>query len=304
MPNRASAHWANTSSHGISRPSPSGNLLFIILNILLSSSFILGMRWNQLNDRDLLSVGAINYITGWLVSLILYLLPGNQAHSSPAILWGTVNGAGYFIAFFLLLGTMKWKGAAQATVFARLSILVPVSVGIIVWGETPNGAEWGGITLACVSLLLIGGGKNLIEEKLPPGAFVTISLFFLIAGCSRLAQEGFKHQAEENEQMAYLLAAFTVMGVCSAVMLMKRKVKPGWTECWTGVLIGIANSLQVLFILKALEGYPGYVVFPVASAGGLLMTTLFAVIWLKESLSARGLVGISVAVLAVVALQS
>ncbi|MDA0841857.1 MAG: EamA family transporter [Planctomycetota bacterium] len=279
-------------------------MLFIILNIFLSSTFILGMRWNQKNGRDILSVGAINYITGWMVSAILYFLPGNQAYSTPAILWGTVNGAGYFIAFFLLLKTMRLKGAAQATVIARLSILVPVFVGIAVWGETPAPMEWGGIALACVSLLLIGGGANLSPADLPRQAFTIIALFFVVAGCSRLAQEGFKHQAADNEQMAYLLAAFTCMGVCSVIMLIKRGVRPGWAECWTGILIGIANSLQVLFILKALKEYPGYVVFPVTGAGGMLVTTFAAVLWLKESLSSRSLIGILLAVLSVVALQS
>jgi len=262
------------------------------------------MRWNQKNESDILSVGAINYITGWLVSAILYMLPGNQAHSIPAILWGTVNGAGYFIAFFLLLGTMRLKGAAQATVIARLSILLPVFVGIAVWGEKPDPMEWCGISLACISLLLIGGGANLSQTQFPRQAFITIAMFFLIAGCSRLAQEGFKHQAAESEQMAYLLAAFTFMGTCSVVMLLNRGVRPGWSECWTGILIGIANCLQVLFILKALEEYPGYVVFPVTAAGGMLVTTLAAVLWLKESLSSRSLIGISLALLAVVALQS
>ena len=49
--------------------------------------------------------------------------------------------------------------------------------------------------------------------------------------------------------------------------------------------MGLVNLFQVWFVLKALEIYDGFIVFPLTSAGGLLFTTLVAVLLFRERLT-------------------
>ena len=67
--------------------------------------------------------------------------------------------------------------------------------------------------------------------------------------------------------------------------------------------MGVANILQSHFILKSLEHFPGFVVFPFTSAGAVGFTTLVATYLLGEQLNRRTLVGISIAVLALFLLR-
>ncbi len=69
-------------------------------------------------------------------------------------------------------------------------------------------------------------------------------------------------------------------------------------EFLIGGLMGLANILQSHFILKSLEHFDGFVVFPFTSAGGLVLTTVVATRMLGERLHRRTYWGIFTAVLA------
>jgi multidrug transporter EmrE-like cation transporter len=67
--------------------------------------------------------------------------------------------------------------------------------------------------------------------------------------------------------------------------------------------MGGANFLQTHFILKSLNYFEGFVVFPVTSAGGLVLTTLVATGMLGERLTGKSKFGIVLASLALVLLH-
>ena len=67
--------------------------------------------------------------------------------------------------------------------------------------------------------------------------------------------------------------------------------------------MGITNILQTLLILAALQQYHGFIVFPIASAGSVVLVAVVASFVLRESLTRRTILGISISVLAVFLLQ-
>ena len=70
-----------------------------------------------------------------------------------------------------------------------------------------------------------------------------------------------------------------------------------------GIVLGSANLLQSDFILQALKELPAFVVFPLASAGGLVVTTLAATFFLGEKLTRKAYIGIGLAAIALVLLR-
>ncbi len=279
-------------------------MIYLYLNIIFSSSFILIFRWVQDRDEDLTTVGAISYIASAVLAALLFLFSENQTLSINATLLGAVNGIAYFLGYLLLIPVLFWKGAALTAVASRLAMLMPIVFGIIFWGERPSLWQTIGIGFGTFSLLLIGQNKTRIgESNIPARIIVLMLLFFLVAGSARTSQEAFKYYGNPEEIAFFVLAAFSIASLASLAIIHFRNLRPTLSEIIIATVVGFANCLQTVFLLKALEQFPGFIVFPIISAGGLLFTTSVAVFLFKEPLSKRSAFGIAIAILAMALLN-
>jgi drug/metabolite transporter (DMT)-like permease len=280
-------------------------MLYLLLNIVFASTFTLCIKWVQVREReDILIVGAINYLVAAALILPVYVNDKPPEVDAVAIATGLTMGACYFIAFFALIHTVRWIGAAASTVIGALSIMVPIAAGIFVWNEQPNGFQVVGITMAFLAMTLIGRSRHGDPVQIRPwfAPLIMVS-FFLLAGLNRLSQEAFKHLSQPDQRPTFLLAAFLTTAVPSLALLVARRRRLSSGEILIGTTMGLANILQSHAMLKSLENLDGFVVFPVASAGGLMLTTVVATKMLAERLNRQTQAGIAIAVLALVLLN-
>jgi len=279
-------------------------VIYLLFNIILSSFFILCIKWVQERKYDIVGVGMVNYVVAALVVSLLLFDSEPTPFSWSSILTGTLNGVCYFTAFFVLIQAVIWKGAANIALVSRLSIVLPLVAGIAIWGDRPGILQSLGILLAGAALVLTAQRKSDVSSvETPKFGLLILTTFFLIAGGSRLAQEIFRHVCQPEERAAFLITAFglTAAGAVGVQVTRRCALRP---VTWVvGTVLGLANLGQTFCILKALEYYPGYIVFPLSSAGGLLFTTLIAVFVLKERLSVQSYVGISLATCALALLH-
>lgn len=279
-------------------------MIYLLLQIVFASAFTLFIKWTQVRGReDVITIGAINYIVAAISILPFFLLRNPSPVSIGAVWTGGSMGVIYFIAFFFAIYAIRTVGAASATVVSVLSILLPIAVAAAIWNEQPNGLQIGGIGLALVALLLIGGQTN--RPALPNSETarkwvipVVLVSFFLLCGFSRLSQDTFKHVSHPDQLPTFLISAFGISGIASIFMLIQRRRKILPMEIVFGVSLGLANILQSHFILKSLESFEGFIVFPVTSAGQVTLTTLVAMVLLGERLNGRTCIGIAVSVVA------
>ena len=164
-------------------------------------------------------------------------------------------------------------------------MILPLLAGIIFWGERPTSVQFVGIALACLSLILIGQREvGIAGTKVPPIIAVIMTVAFLIEGSALTSQEAFKYLGSPDEITLYILTAFIIAGTISIIILISRHQRPSIPEMMIGGVLGIVNNVQLVFLLKALESLPGFIIFPAASAGSLLITTCLAGLFLKERL--------------------
>ena len=279
-------------------------MTYLLLHTFFSSLFILWVRWVQQRGDKVLVIGAVNYIIAAVIAVATCAITAQPTMTFKAIATGGANGLCYFVAYFFLIAAIAWQGAANIAVIGRLSILLPILVGIAFFRERPGTAHLTGILLACAAIIVLGKGSSpLLDAKRPAAGYLIVTAFFLIAGSSRVIQTMFKHLCEPSEQTVFLLCAFMVAGLSAFGLLLWRREVPTGKEWLLGAGLGITNLLQTLFILKSLESLPGYVVFPVTSAGSLLLTTLAAVWFLKERLRFHSYAALAIAIAAVALLQ-
>lgn len=283
-------------------------MVFLLAQVIFASLFGLCIKWVENREReDIVTVGMINYIVAAIVSV-----PGFQAiefdeTTLAAFASGMTMGGSYFIAYFFCVYAIKFIGVANSTVISILSICVPILFGIFVWNEQPNAYQCGGILLALMSLGLIGRKGDAVKQgTVPDKPWFTpwiIIGFFVLCGVSRLAQESFKHLCDASQHTVFLTSAFTATAIPSLVVLFVRRKKIEISELLIGVGMGLANILQTHFILKALKQFDGFIVFPITSAGCLVLITLIATRLLGEKLGKLTYAGIAIACLALVLLN-
>ncbi|MDA0589037.1 MAG: DMT family transporter [Planctomycetota bacterium] len=287
-------------------------MVYLILNIVFASSFTLFIKWVQTRQReDMLTVGMINYVVGAALTFPEFYAAGVSGPDATAMLTGGSMGACYFIAFFFVTYAIRKVGASAATVVGSLSILMPIGFGVLIWSEKPNIFQAFGIVLAVLSLTLVSGNrqdrpKSAFPDAESPRGWVTpaiLATFFLLAGFSRIAQETFKHESHTNHRPTFLFTAFVVAAIPAAIILIARRRMPTRLEFAFGCGMGVSNILQTHFILKSLHHFPGYIVFLVSSAGGVMLTVLVATCVLGERLHRKTCWGIGIAVMALILLN-
>lgn len=314
-------------------------MLALILHIVFSSAFILLIKWAQVREtEDELTMGAVNYIVAAITILPVFLLNQPEQISSGAIWAGGSMGLIYFLTYFLVVFAIRKIGAASTTVVSVMSILIPIVFAAIYYLEMPTGLQTIGIGLALVSLILIGfrsdsesvtqeattiehakignrldeadvatrgSSKPVFESDL--WILIVLVVFFVLCGLARIAQETFKHVVDAEQQSAqratFGLAAFVAAATPSLLVLIFRRKKIRASEFGFGCAMGITNILQTLLILAALQQFEGFIVFPVSSAGSVVLIALVASAILGESLTRGTIAGILISVVAVFLLQ-
>ncbi len=284
-------------------------MVFLFLHIIFGSAFMLSIKWVHVRGKeDVITVGCLNYILAAALSTPEFWQMSAEHVTPAAMATGGAMGLAYFICFFFVIYAIKWIGASSTTVIAVLAIIVPISFGVFIWGEDPNPVQIVGIVLALLSLSLIGAHEDhdLVLERdkqtwwLMPVALVTL---FILCGISRLAQEAYKHLCAAEERPAYLFTAFAIAALPSIVVLIARRRRIKSSEIMFGLLMGGSNILQTHFLLRALDYMDGFIVFPAASAGGMIFTVLVATRYFGERLTRQTWIGISIAAIALVMLN-
>ena len=279
-------------------------MTYLLLHTFFSSLFILWVRWVQQRGDNVLAIGAVNYIVAAAIAITTCPFAAQPTVTFRAVATGSANGICYFVAYFFLIAAIAWQGAANIAVVGRLSILLPIVVAIGAFGERPGAAHLTGILLACAALAVLGKGSSPLQDaKRPATGSLVVAAFFLIAGSSRVLQAMFKYLCQPSEQPVFLVCAFVVSGLAALGLLLWKQKMPTRNEWLLGAGLGITNLLQTWFILKSLESLPSYVVFPVTSAGSLLLTTLAAVWFLKERLRVHSYAALAIAIAALTLLR-
>jgi len=261
--------------------------------------------------EDIITIGAINYVVAAMAMVPWYFTDTEQTGDSVAIATGGAMGLVYFIAFFFVIYCVRVVGVASTMVVSSLSLLLPIVVAAFVWDSIPNPIQIAGIGLALVSLLMIAikpKPDNIAGLENAPTAIdwkplVLLFIFFLLCGFSRIAQETFKYESVIDQKPTFLLAAFTVAGIPSLILLVYRFRPILKMELAIGIIMGLSNGLQTFWILKSLDTIPGYIAFPLSSAGGIAFTTAVATSMLHEKLHKQAYIGIAVSVVALVFLN-
>lgn len=274
-------------------------MIYVIAAALSITCLSLIMRYATLKTQTLWGVILGNYLTAASIMAGLVLSNGSWNVSIFTLGLGAVTGLTYATGMYLNLTLMGKRGAAITSSMIQLSVLIPIAVSVFFYGETIGSLQLLGITLAVISLPLLAAKpmqKLELDRELIPMIIVTI----IVVGFSQLSSKILVQSGLESQNNFFFLSIFTSAAILVSPLALRSRGQIVGRDGLFGFGVGVFNVAANRFLLLALTTLPGAIVFPVSSAGSLLMVTISAIILFKEKVSRVNLVGITLTLAVVV----
>lgn len=204
---------------------------------------------------------------------------------------------------FLIYGTSVQKaGLAITSVAGKMSVVIPVLLGLIWFNETAGWGKIVGISLAMIAFWLAfrkkeSGAKRTIYFYLP------VLLFFgngLNDSLLKIAEKNYI----TNDFIFFLATAFTVslvIGIMlSGVKYVRTKKVPDGRSILAGILLGVLNWYSTYFFLVGMRHFEVSLFVPVFNISVVVIAALAGLFFFKQHLKPINWVGIAIAVGAIV----
>ena len=251
----------------------------------------------------------INYFTaGSLAAVITNTngLPINFQHIvlSNYIVPSLIIGLLFIITFNLLAyGTQK-IGIAISTVANKMSMIVPVIIGIYLFKEAIGVFKLIGIFLAISAIYMTStkSGKLSFDKKFMP----IILLIFLGQGIADGTLSWTQKFTLSTENTSLFFAStFFSAGTFGCLFLvydlMVKKIQFQAKSILWGIALGVPNYLTLHFFIRSLQSpiLESSQVFPVVNMGIIILSAISGIILFKEKLTPLNWSGIAIAIIAI-----
>ena len=283
-------------------------MIEITLTIVTFSLMLIIFKYFEIFKVNNLQAIIVNYITAGVLALVAdgSVLTNNfsitNLFQSTFIYYALIIGVLFIITFNLIaFGTQK-IGIAITTVSNKMSMIIPVLIGLFVFKEDKNFLKLIGIVLAILAIFFScsKNGKLSFDKKYLP----VIILVFIGQGIAdstlKWAQEFAINTSNNNVFFAttFFTAAFS--GTLF-MMIQLRKITVTLRSLLWGVILGIPNYFTLYFFVEALSArvFESSQVFPIVNMGVIVLTAVMGIILFREHLSKSNWMGILLALIAI-----
>jgi multidrug transporter EmrE-like cation transporter len=186
----------------------------------------------------------------------------------------------------------------------RIAIIVPVFGAIFLFHEMPTAAQWVGIILTIVSLVLLRPA----QDGHPHGAIgwgtvANMLLLVLSNGAGFLAWKMVHFYGCGTQTQEFLCLLFGIpMMTCAA----ESGIRGGGVTraaILIGIILGLCNVCSVRTSLEGLRTIPTVIFFPIYSCGGVILNAAVAWIFWRERLTRQNVMGIATGCLALLCMN-
>lgn len=288
----------------------------LIMAVLCTTAIFLAFRSFKLFNINTLQAVVINYwvciITGG-ISLNKFGEMYQTFGKTTWFIWAVVLGFMFVGTFYLTAITTQKAGVSVATLASKMSLLIPVVFGILILGtESKTFDIWNylGIILSLFSIVLTSLKDKKRNDNLSIASNKYLMLIlafavFLLSGIidTSLSYVNFRFFNGEDGSI-FLMFTFGFAAIVGTSFLLfqilNNKTKIERKSVIGGLYLGIPNFFSLFFLLRALSDFSHDTafLFPVFNILIIVVSSIFAIILFREKLSRLNLLGILMAILA------
>lgn len=278
-------------------------LIVILSNTLLSVIFKLFPTYKI----DRLQAIVFNYwtcvITG---SVFMGRMPINiQSVHATWFPYALAMGISFITIFNLIAYSTRVNGITTTTIANKLSLVIPATISFILYSDHINAFKILGIALALPAVYLTSHVKD--KNDKPAQLSIPILLFFLSGLLDSFVKYVEHHfLSARNDQATFTILSFGTAAVIGSlvviVLTLTGKMKLQGRNIIAGVCIGVPNYFSIYLLIRLLNSniMDSSSAIPVVNIGVVVTSTLTAFLLFKEKLTLLRIIGLILAIVAIV----
>lgn len=282
-------------------------MLDLSLSIFFSSLIFVIFKLFDTHKIQTIYAIIINYMTACLVGVLFYNKP-LHLYEIPKNDWfyGTLFlGILFIVIFNLMAKTSQRLGVSVASVATKMSFVIPVILGLILYSEKLSFLKSAGIILALAAVYFasVKDTPRPIQKK----ALLLPIMVFLGSG---IIDASIKYMEENHvSSNEFPIFSATVFGAaaCTGILFIllrsiDKPLKLNFRNVLGGIALGIPNFFSIFFLLRALqnEALNSASIFTINNVAIVMFSTLLGIVLFKEKISTKNWAGIALAVISII----
>jgi drug/metabolite transporter (DMT)-like permease len=278
-------------------------MLFITVIMLFLQNVI--MKQYNKNVGGFRSLLRFNII--WALSVLVFFIviaKGRYVFHLQTLLFSVVFALAYAAVILFQVLAIRNGPLSLSVLIISYSLVIPAIAGVVYLGEPMKIGGILGIGMLILSLLFTNFSKS--KEPLKLRWFVYAFLALLGNGaCTtvlKFQQDAFPQQFR-NEFMINAMGIVILLGLTVIWLFPKEKQHTIRTDVHYAIAAGLCNAVCNLLVLLLATRMPASLMFPIVSAGGIVLTFVVSVGVYRERLSNTQTFGFVLGILSVVMLS-
>ena len=274
-------------------------MAFVVSGIIAITGINMVNRLAVKSIKTRWGVIAANYCVALALSFAMFVLNGFHSASLLTVGLGVVSGLLYIGGMYLGMTTIGRRGASIAVSASQLSVLIPVSLSVLIYGDSLGVTQLVGVGVALVSLPLLAARESGLNGALDRETLVLIVVQLVVQGFAQFTSKVLVASGLGAERDAFFLVVFSAATLMTIPVALRHRGEIAPRDFVYGSAVGVCNIGVNLSTLLALTLLPGAVVFPLVNSGGLLFVTILAWLIFKERITRVNALGIALTLAAV-----
>lgn len=280
-------------------------MIYLLLSILFNAVLFVIIKLFAKFNIDALQALVVNYFVAFLVGLFFLdssIVP-KEIISEDWFNGSLLLGFVFISTFYATTLTSQRNGLSVASVASKMSVIIPISLGVILYNENLGFIKIIGILLALVAVYFTS--KKETGEVQQASNLLYPILVFIGAGTIDASLKYLQTFHVPSEKIGLFssvtfFCAFTV-GILTIVFLTLRgKIQFAGRNILGGIALGLPNYFSLYFLVKMLEAkaFESATLFTIHNIAIVIVSTFAGILFFKERISMRNAFGIGLALFA------
>ncbi len=281
-------------------------MIFLLLSILFSTGLFVIFKYFGIYKIDVLKAIFVNYIVAFSMGFFFAerQIPISEIYLEPWFSGALFLGALFVSIFFVMAMTAQKNGVSVTSIAGKMSVVVPVVFGIILYNESVTFLKIVGIIMALIAVYLSSVKEEKSEKN---GTLLLPILLFIGSGTIDTLLKYIQENYVSDEDVSIFSGSlFGIAGAFAFFILVIKTLKKreafGYKNIIAGIILGIPNYYSIIFLIKALQNknFESSTLFTINNVAIVVVSTLVGLFFFKEKFSIKNKIGVAMAVLGII----